>query len=137
MDELLEKNDLTTLRSNDQLVQAQDNKAAFVGFEEGWLGFRPTYKFDKTKYARFFVFVLYRLHYRKSLSQCYGTSNANFNHHGNRTELYDTSKKRRVPAWTDRVLYWHRPDSDRVVALGSTGAEGGIRSGKWLELEQY
>ena len=44
MDKLLAEHNLTTLRGNDQLVQARAAGGAFGGFEEGWLGFRPTYK---------------------------------------------------------------------------------------------
>lgn len=49
VEKLLASNDLTTLRANDQLAQARSAKEAFSGYDEGWLGFRPTYKFDKTR----------------------------------------------------------------------------------------
>lgn len=48
---MLATNDLTTLRSNDQLAQVRSAKQAFAGYDEGWLGFHPTYKFDKTRYC--------------------------------------------------------------------------------------
>lgn len=53
----------------DQLMRAQRDNLAFIGFLEEAITFPPTYKFD------------------------------------NGTSTYDTSQKRRIPAWTDRVLY--------------------------------
>ena len=43
MDKLLAEHNLTTLRGNDQLVQARAAGGAFGGFEEGWLGGAPFY----------------------------------------------------------------------------------------------
>ena len=56
-----------------QLRAQMHNGEAFVGFAEGEICFRPTYKFDK-----------------KQPSQ------------------YDQSEKRRIPAYTDRIL-WRPP----------------------------
>ncbi|TFK28875.1 phosphatidylinositol phosphate phosphatase [Coprinopsis marcescibilis] len=66
---LVESDDFDALLAADQLMHAMDNKQAFVGYEEGPILFRPTYRYD------------------------FGT------------DIYDTSEKMRIPAWTDRILY--------------------------------
>jgi len=43
---LAENDDYSALVSRDQLKRAQESQLAFVGFQEGQLGFRPTYKYD-------------------------------------------------------------------------------------------
>ena len=58
------------LLANDQLRRQMAEGGAFVGYNEGEIRFRPTYKFDSKDPA-----------------------------------VYDQSEKRRVPAYTDRVLY--------------------------------
>lgn len=65
----LQRQGLQELHEHDQLDAERQKGAVFVGFQEGYMCFPPTYKFDK------------------------GTS------------IYDTSEKKRVPSWTDRVLY--------------------------------
>lgn len=65
-----EEDALDVLFAADQLRHAMDVGAAFAGYQEGPLLFRPTYKYDV------------------------GTDN------------YDTSEKLRIPAWTDRILYF-------------------------------
>mmetsp|Transcript_6208 Transcript_6208/g.12315 ORF Transcript_6208/g.12315 Transcript_6208/m.12315 type:complete len:487 (-) Transcript_6208:42-1502(-) len=69
VDALLEKEMHEVLLNNDQLSLAMKTTTSFIGFKEGPLNFKPTYKFDKG------------------------------------LDTYDTSKKRRIPSWTDRVLY--------------------------------
>ncbi|XP_064804714.1 type II inositol 1,4,5-trisphosphate 5-phosphatase-like isoform X2 [Oncorhynchus masou masou] len=44
--DLIAKKDLETLHSYDQLKRQIDEKAVFVGFVEGEIGFLPTYKYD-------------------------------------------------------------------------------------------
>ncbi|KAJ3518071.1 hypothetical protein NLJ89_g77 [Agrocybe chaxingu] len=66
---LAEHDDFDPLFAADQLRQAMDLKAAFAGYEEGPLLFRPTYRYDLG------------------------------------TDVYDTSEKMRIPAWTDRILH--------------------------------
>ncbi|KAF8076611.1 inositol polyphosphate phosphatase [Lyophyllum atratum] len=66
---LIERNDFDALLAADQLRRAMDEGAAFSGYAEGPLLFRPTYRYD------------------------FGT------------DIYDTSEKMRIPAWTDRILY--------------------------------
>ncbi|KAK0530467.1 Inositol-1,4,5-trisphosphate 5-phosphatase 1 [Tilletia horrida] len=43
---LAENDDYTALMAKDQLKRSQEAQQAFVGFTEGQLGFRPTYKYD-------------------------------------------------------------------------------------------
>jgi hypothetical protein len=62
------------LLANDQLRLQHKAGAAFAGFVEGDLTFRPTYKFDKAQ-----------------------------------PNVYDMSEKRRIPAYTDRVLWRPAP----------------------------
>lgn len=44
--ELILKKDFETLHNYDQLKRQIDEKAVFVGFEEGEINFQPTYKYD-------------------------------------------------------------------------------------------
>ncbi|CDR00615.1 unnamed protein product [Oncorhynchus mykiss] len=44
--DLIAKKDFETLHSYDQLKRQIDEKAVFVGFVEGEIGFLPTYKYD-------------------------------------------------------------------------------------------
>ncbi|KAJ9119073.1 hypothetical protein QFC22_003564 [Naganishia vaughanmartiniae] len=67
--ERIEENDLQPLWEADQLRNAMIYKDAFEGYQEGKIGFAPTYKFDLG------------------------------------SDIYDTSEKQRIPAWTDRILY--------------------------------
>ena len=66
---LLSQQKLAGLAEKDELTVARSSGAAFGGFEEGPLNFRPTYKYDPD------------------------------------SDLYDTSSKKRAPAWTDRILW--------------------------------
>lgn len=59
----------TDILQNDQLRQQMDLSAAFQGYKEGEITFKPTYKYDK------------------------GTND------------WDSSKKKRSPAWCDRILF--------------------------------
>ena len=84
------------LLANDQLRVAMHQRAAFSGWAEGAIAFRPTYKFDKR-----------------------------------RRDEYDMSEKRRIPAYTDRVLWKPPPPSwphAKPVPLPETGgsALGGV-----------
>ncbi|KAJ3211703.1 inositol polyphosphate 5-phosphatase [Dinochytrium kinnereticum] len=72
---LVMQNRLEVLRNNDQLRIEMKKGRAFNGFMEGQLQFLPTYKFD--------------------------TSTA---HQDPAACRYDTSKKGRIPSWTDRIL---------------------------------
>ncbi|KAJ7284044.1 inositol polyphosphate phosphatase [Mycena rebaudengoi] len=67
--DLAVSDDFDSLLAGDQLRMAIDSGAAFAGYEEGPLLFRPTYRYDLG------------------------------------TNIYDTSEKMRIPAWTDRILY--------------------------------
>lgn len=66
---LIERHDLVTLLSRDQLSYQMMRIQEFKFFQESEITFPPTYKFDKFM------------------------------------DVYDTSEKQRVPAWTDRILY--------------------------------
>ncbi|KAG0686966.1 inositol polyphosphate 5-phosphatase [Pichia californica] len=67
--ELIDRDDLVTLFSRDQLSYQMMRIQEFKFFKESEITFPPTYKFDKF------------------------------------SDVYDTSEKQRVPAWTDRILY--------------------------------
>ena len=69
IDRMLQGNKHQALRNSDQLNMLMQFDDDFLGFSEGPLNFRPTYKFDKL------------------------------------SDVYDTSKKRRIPSWTDRILF--------------------------------
>ena len=68
----ISEEDWDSLVVNDQLTTERAAKRTFVGFKEGRLAFKPTYKYDP------------------------GTSR------------FDTSEKKRLPAWCDRVLWISR-----------------------------
>lgn len=67
--ERVKRGELDQLLIHDEVRQGMVYGEAFDGFEEQWIRFPPTYKFDR------------------------GTS------------VYDTSRKKRDPAWCDRVLF--------------------------------
>lgn len=86
-DTALASGNLAVLHREDQLKVAMDSGLVFAGFKEGPLGFKPTYKFD---------------HVNSDMTD--------MDHGDNRIDedkldVYDTSAKRRVPSWTDRVLW--------------------------------
>lgn len=66
---LAQSDNYDALCAHDQLQRCHRPGNIFVGFQEGTLTFRPTYKYDVG------------------------------------TDVYDSSEKQRVPAWTDRILY--------------------------------
>jgi hypothetical protein len=82
VDALLQDNNLDFLLTHDQLLTERQHGRAGLGFAEGPLTFRPSYKFDVGG------------------------------------DLYDTGKKRRVPAWTDRILF-RTTEGSGVVGVSS------------------
>lgn len=79
---LAQTDDYEALAAHDQLRRAHYSGAIFPGFEEGQVGFRPTYKYDVG------------------------------------TDVYDSSEKQRVPAWTDRILYSRNVHSSEASGRG-------------------
>lgn len=73
VDHAMRQDMFEALVHNDQLRIERDRGHVFVGFSEGPLEFRPTYKL-----------------------------------HPGSNSLYDMSKKARIPAWTDRILFIDR-----------------------------
>ena len=80
VNELIPNKRWAALREEEQLSAQIKSGSAFKGFSEGELDFAPTYKFNDIVFAA-------------------GQSE------GGVADVYDTSKKKRVPAWTDRVLF--------------------------------
>ena len=83
--------DLSSLLAADQLGRARAAGAAFVGFREHPITFRPTYKFDKGAPS---------------------------------PVAYDSSEKRRVPAWTDRILFRGSADGEEDGGGGGGDVHG-------------
>ena len=79
---------LDKLLCRDELIHAQLQRQAFKGFREAPIQFNPTYKFD-VKLPKS----------PKKLGHTLTVTN------GNELLGYDTSKKMRIPSWTDRILY--------------------------------
>jgi hypothetical protein len=84
-----------------------ESGAAFEGFSEGHLGFRPTYKFDRAK------------------GDDESTKLA--------VNRYDSGPKQRVPAWTDRVLYRRRLQHEG----GGGGADWRLKLDQYDSVEGF
>ncbi|EPY30645.1 inositol 5-phosphatase-like protein [Angomonas deanei] len=90
--EMIEADMVDQLLCHDELRQGMVSGEVFDGFQEQWIKFHPTYKFDK------------------------GTSR------------YDTSRKKRDPAWCDRILFrilennpYTSPSGSRINRTSSSG----------------
>lgn len=79
------------LLCHDELRQLMVSGEAFDGFQEQWISFPPTYKFDRG------------------------------------TDVYDTSRKRRDPAWCDRVLFRVLESDEMATLRGDAERDGGGR----------
>ncbi|KAG5493137.1 hypothetical protein GH5_01874 [Leishmania sp. Ghana 2012 LV757] len=77
--EYVKRGEYDNLLCHDELRQLMVSGEAFDGFQEQWISFPPTYKYDRG------------------------------------TDVFDTSRKRRDPAWCDRVLF-RVLESDAVTA---------------------
>lgn len=111
------------LLCHDEVRQLMVSGEAFDGFQEQWIAFPPTYKYDRG------------------------------------TDSYDTSRKRRDPAWCDRILFrvlesapvapladvGGVDSADSDSGLGSLSPDGqgssslgrsDARSGVWVSLEE-
>ena len=104
VDTLLAKNQHDVLINNDQLTMLMQFDPSFFGLQEGMLTFRPTYKFNKGSGKLFMtpahVHVEFFPVYLYSVKFLYLFSYLHFFE-----DVYDTSSKRRIPSWTDRILY--------------------------------
>lgn len=85
VDQKLNEMDLQDLLKYDELLTGLRDKRIFQGFMEAPITFQPTYKFDVEKIESPSIFG-----FEPNLNQ------------------YDTSKKQRIPSWTDRILYKSR-----------------------------
>ena len=85
VDQKLKSMDIQDLIQYDELSIGLKEKKVFHGFKEAPITFQPTYKFDVEKVGSPLIFG--------------PAPNSN---------QYDTSKKQRVPSWTDRILYKSR-----------------------------
>lgn len=79
--------DYDYLLCHDELRQGMVSGEIFDGFQEQWIAFAPTYKYDRG------------------------------------TDSYDTSRKKRDPAWCDRVVY-RVLENDSGTAADTDGVEG-------------
>jgi hypothetical protein len=100
IDGMLEYHMHDALLCNDQLTMLLQFNRIFFGFDEGPLNFFPTYKFDHNSGER--------NDYEYCTLCCYNLSGTN-RHHSfpfcGFADQYDSSHRRRVPSWTDRVLF--------------------------------
>lgn len=114
VDSLLAQNRHNILFDNDQLNMLMQFDEVFSGFVEGPLSFRPTYKFDKCS-GKLKIIFLFGLSFN-AFFIAKGCSSLAF-----LLDVYDTSQKRRIPAWTDRILY--KPSSDIDLISYSSASE--------------
>lgn len=116
------------LESNDQLLREREAGRVFPGFREGPLHFKPTFKFDidsDTCVDRHCLspngHAAAWQHLAVAALTLQLTPRA-------ATRRYDTSKKSRVPAWTDRIMFIcpkDRNGHERTgVNLRTYGAQG-------------
>ncbi|CAG9581963.1 inositol 5-phosphatase-like protein [Leishmania major strain Friedlin] len=94
--ESVERGEYDNLLCHDELRQLMVSGEAFDGFQEQWISFPPTYRYDRG------------------------------------TDVFDTSRKRRDPAWCDRVLF-RVLENDTVTATSQeeTSAETPESSGSF------
>nr|KAJ3418703.1 inositol polyphosphate 5-phosphatase [Polyrhizophydium stewartii] len=106
VDSLLEDGRLEVLINNDQLRNEMRRGRVFQGFHEAPITFMPTYKFDVAPAAS-------------------GGG-------GSRPSArmgYDSSRKARIPAWTDRILFRARAEADMAGSGLGQGSRHGSGSG--------
>lgn len=75
----------------------------FVGLDEGPLNFFPTYKFDHNSGERMQWLLTNRLRLSANDRELIWQQLVAFCN--NVTDQYDSSHRRRVPSWTDRILF--------------------------------
>ncbi|KAL3761239.1 hypothetical protein ACHAWU_007056 [Discostella pseudostelligera] len=97
IDGMLEYHMHDALLCNDQLTMLLQFNRIFFGFNEGPLNFFPTYKFDHNSGER--IDIEYAM-----LLQPFWNKSTSFSFCGLKDQ-YDSSHRRRVPSWTDRVLF--------------------------------
>ncbi|KAJ8330870.1 hypothetical protein O5D80_000890 [Batrachochytrium dendrobatidis] len=108
VDSLILNNQLEVLINNDQLATEMHKGKCFIGFQEHPIHFIPTYKFDvmaptsPTSYTSALPFVTASSPTRR-LSGESSIPPVDIDPFG-----YDSSRKARIPSWTDRILYKSR-----------------------------
>jgi hypothetical protein len=143
VDELLGDNMLETLLSNDQLRLEMENGAVFKGFKEPEITFLPTYKFDLPKKVKRAFSISQRKRSSSGASVVNQDSDSDYiavspiqeeelsrdkapeplpsptktNLIPKRSNsVYDSSKKQRIPSWTDRILFKEESSSSQICA---------------------
>ena len=98
---MLENHMHDALLCNDQLTMLMRFNRIFSGFTEGPLNFFPTYKFDHDsgKILNQIIGIYTTLLAGLTVSCT------------NETDHYDSSQRRRVPSWTDRILFSSRSET--------------------------
>ena len=98
VDGMLENHMFDALLCNDQLTLLMRFNRVFSGFAEGPLNFFPTYKFDHIQVRiEVLLFASYVCATQTSVDL--------FFFYFSCVDHYDSSQRRRVPSWTDRILY--------------------------------
>ena len=108
VDNLLRFNMHDVLMHNDQLNMLMKFNTSFSQFSEGPLNFRPTYKFRRGSGKYWNIFCV-SAEFLYSWFTCYNT------------DIYDPSKKQRIPSWTDRILF--KTESDVNLLSYSSATE--------------
>lgn len=93
VDQWLEASDLTKCLEHDQLLRIMQNGGATAGEPNGAAGMWPHFQEAQIRFPPTYKYDV-------------------------GTERYDTSSKRRVPAWTDRIL-WRKDDRIRSLSYDS------------------
>nr|CAG8433375.1 1446_t:CDS:2 [Entrophospora candida] len=108
-DELILRHELTKLLEHDQLSREMKSFAYFDGFHEDRISFNPTFKFNITHR------ISHNSHEQPLKRHASAPSVITFDH-----TQYDTSPKKRVPSWTDRIIWKTMLDGKKVIPVKYT-----------------
>ncbi|CAH1763413.1 13810_t:CDS:2 [Entrophospora sp. SA101] len=109
-DELILRHELTKLLEHDQLSREMKSFSYFDGFHEDRISFNPTFKFNITHR------ISHNSHEQLPLKRhASAPSVITFDH-----TQYDTSPKKRVPSWTDRIIWKTMLDGKKVIPVKYT-----------------